>query len=70
MTDQPDFYVHGYSDHELRRLRDQSQTLGELLHHDTRYPSGRLVLEAGCGIGAQTVFLLKNSPDMRLISLD
>jgi SAM-dependent methyltransferase len=63
-------YVHGYSEREDQRLRDQSQTLAELLHHDTCYPAGSRVLEAGCGVGAQTVILAKNSPGARFTSVD
>ena len=65
-----DEYVHGYSGREHQRLRDQSQTLAELLHHDTLYPAGSRVLEAGCGVGAQTVILAKNSPKARFTSVD
>jgi SAM-dependent methyltransferase len=65
-----DGYVHGYSEREDRRLRDQSQTLAELLHHDTIYPAGSTVLEAGCGVGAQTLILAKNSPAARFVSVD
>lgn len=53
---EPD-YVHGYSPQEGARLMDQASTLAELLHFDTAYPAGSLVLEAGCGVGAQTVTL-------------
>jgi protein-L-isoaspartate O-methyltransferase len=63
-------YVHGYSARESERLSDQAQTLTDLLHHDTRYPAGSRVLEAGCGIGAQTVILAKNSPGAQITSLD
>ena len=42
-------YVHGYSKVEGKRLRDQSLTLAELLHHDTVYPAGSTVLEASRG---------------------
>jgi SAM-dependent methyltransferase len=63
-------YVHGYSDRENTRLRDQSQTLAELLHHDTVYPPGARVLEAGCGVGAQTVILARNSPAAQFTSVD
>jgi SAM-dependent methyltransferase len=63
-------YVHGYSADEAGRLIDQATTLTELLHHDTRYPDGSRVLEAGCGVGAQTVTLAENSPGARFISLD
>ena len=63
-------YVHGYSEREHQRLHDQSQTLAELLHHDTIYPAGSHVLEAGCGVGAQTVILARNSPEARFTSID
>ena len=63
-------YVHGYSSRESERLADQAQTLTDLLHHDTRYPPGSRVLEAGCGIGAQTVILAKNSPEAKITSID
>ena len=63
-------YVHGYSAEEGSRLTDQATTLTELLHADTRYPAGRLVLEAGCGVGAQTVILAANSPQAAFTSID
>jgi SAM-dependent methyltransferase len=63
-------YVHGYSARESERLADQAQTLTALLHDDTRYPAGTRVLEAGCGIGAQTVILARNSPGAHITSLD
>jgi ubiquinone/menaquinone biosynthesis C-methylase UbiE len=65
-----DEYVHGYSEREDQRLRDQAQTLAELLHQDTVYPAGSRVLEAGCGVGAQTVILAKNSPGALFTSVD
>lgn len=68
MTDHA--YVHGYSPRESERLADQAETLTDLLHHDTRYPAGSHVLEAGCGIGAQTVILARNSPDAVITSID
>ena len=63
-------YVHGYSERESARLLDQAGTLTELLHADTRYPAGASVLEAGCGVGAQTVILARNSPGARFTSID
>ncbi|MBI4962208.1 MAG: methyltransferase domain-containing protein [Desulfomonile tiedjei] len=63
-------YVHGYSDRECTRLLDQANTLTDLLHSDTIYPSGSRVLEAGCGVGAQTVILAKNSPGAFFTSVD
>jgi SAM-dependent methyltransferase len=63
-------YVHGYDWRENVRLQDQAGTLVELLHSDTSYPAGSSVLEAGCGIGAQTLTLARNSPDARITSID
>jgi len=63
-------YVHGRSDKEETRLFDQANTLAELLHHDTRYPAGDKVLEAGCGVGAQTIILSKNNPEVHFTSFD
>ena len=63
-------YVHGYSDRERTRLQDQANTLAELLHADTVYPPGSKVLEAGCGVGAQTIILAHNSPEARFTSID
>ncbi len=63
-------YVHGYDPRENIRLQDQATTLAELLHHDTIYPAGSRVLEAGCGVGAQTVTLARNSPEAQITSID
>lgn len=63
-------YVHGYDPKEILRLRDQASTLVELLHSDTAYPEGSSVLEAGCGVGAQTVPLATNSPKALFTSID
>lgn len=63
-------YVHGYSGRERERLGDQADTLVELLHSDTFYPSGSKVLEVGCGVGAQTITLAKRSPDATIVAMD
>src|SRR5918995_954979 len=63
-------YVHGYHPRENERLRDQAGTLVDLLHSDTAYPPGSLVLEAGCGVGAQTITLAQRSPQATFVSID
>ncbi len=65
-----DPYVHGYTPREAQRLGDQAGALSELLHHDTRYPAGAKVLEAGCGVGSQTRFLVAGSPGAWFTCLD
>jgi len=66
----PTRYVHGYNLTEAQRLQDQAKTLVELLHSDTVYPKGHTILEAGCGVGAQTVTLARNSPQALITSVD
>jgi SAM-dependent methyltransferase len=51
-------------------LQDQASTLVDLLHSDTAYPAGARVLEAGCGVGAQTVTLAQNSPQALITAID
>ncbi len=63
-------YVHGYSEREIERLVDQATTLSDLLHNDIQYSAGSSVLEAGCGVGAQTVTLVKNSPEALFTCVD
>jgi SAM-dependent methyltransferase len=63
-------YVHGHHPREHERLQDQAGTLVDLLHSDTAYPAGSTVLEAGCGVGAQTVTLAQRSPEARFTSVD
>lgn len=66
----PDSYVHGRTEREFGRLRYQAEKLAEVLQKDTRYQDGDLVLEAACGVGAQTVILSRNSPGARFVSVD
>jgi SAM-dependent methyltransferase len=63
-------YVHGYAAAESRRLDDQAATLEDLLHHDTAYLPGSVVLEAGSGVGSQTIPLLRRNPKVRLTCVD
>ncbi len=63
-------YVHGYSEREALRLYDQARSVQEFIHYDTAFPAGSRVLEAGCGVGAQTVTLAEKSPEARIVSAD
>ncbi len=63
-------YVHGYSNEESQRLSDQANTLNNLLHHDSVFHPPGLVLEAGCGIGAQTVIIAPKNPLCQFTSID
>ena len=63
-------YVHGYDAGANERLIDQAEALAELLHAGTRYPQESRVLEAGSGVGAQTITLATRSPGARFVSVD
>jgi protein-L-isoaspartate O-methyltransferase len=63
-------YVHGYTEREALRLNDQAATLDDLIHNDSIFHPGSLVLEAGCGVGAQTKIIAAKNPDSRFLSID
>jgi SAM-dependent methyltransferase len=65
-----DTYIHGYKPEENERLHDQASTLSDLLHVGTCFPAGSRILEAGCGVGAQTVLLGTRSPEANFVSID
>ena len=63
-------YVHGYSERETQRLYEQAEILEAIIHAGTRFGAGQHVLEAGCGVGAQTRLLLGHSPDAKYTCID
>ena len=63
-------YVHGYSSREAERLNDQADTLDELIHNDSIFAPDSLVLEAGCGVGAQTKIVAPKNPNTNFICVD
>lgn len=63
-------YVHGYSEKEAIRLADQANTLTELLHHDSIWCPGDRILEAGCGVGAQTRIIAAQNLLSNFVSID
>jgi len=63
-------YVHGYTEFEANRLNDQADSLATLIHHDSIWKAGSLILEAGCGVGAQTKTVAPQNPDCRFVSID
>ncbi len=63
-------YIHGYSEIEAIRLNDQADSLAALIHHDSIWEEGSLILEAGCGVGAQTKTVAAQNPNSQFISID
>ena len=63
-------YVHGYSQREAQRLNDQANSIAALLHYDSVWPVGSMILEAGCGVGAQTKIVAPKNNQSQFISID
>lgn len=63
-------YVHGYTEKEATRLYDQAVALVEILHHDSLWNAGSRILEAGCGVGAQTKIIAGKNPQSQFVSID
>jgi SAM-dependent methyltransferase len=63
-------YVHGYSAYESNRLHSQADSLADLLHHDSIWKKNSLILEAACGIGAQTKIIAPKNINSKFISID
>ena len=63
-------YVHGYTTRETQRLLEQSLILEDLLHTGTSFHPGERVLEAGCGVGAQTRILSRRNPEAMFTCID
>ena len=68
--DQLKSYIQGYSEEETNRLNDQASSIAELLHWDSSWPDGSTVLEAACGVGAQTRIISQKNPKTRFVSID
>ena len=65
-----DPYVHGYSAAEQVRLTRQANILAEFIHSQAGFPPASLILEAGCGVGAQTIQLASRNPQARFVAVD
>jgi len=44
--------------------------LDDIIHNDSIFPKDSLVLEAGCGVGAQTKIIATKNRDSNFISVD
>ena len=63
-------YIHGFSPEETTRLYDQASSIEQFIHWDSIWPEGSLILEAGCGVGAQTKFIAPKNPASKFIAVD
>jgi SAM-dependent methyltransferase len=63
-------YVHGYSAEEGERLNAQAGILAGFIHEKAIFMPGSRVLEAGCGVGAQTLQLARRNPKVEFVAID
>ncbi|HEU4779485.1 MAG TPA: methyltransferase domain-containing protein [Steroidobacteraceae bacterium] len=63
-------YVHGYSTEESERLVRQAGILSGFIHANAIFAPGSRVLEAGCGVGAQTIQLAQRNPQVQFVAID
>ena len=62
--------VQGYSTEEGERLNRQAGILSGFIHATAIFAPGSRVLEAGCGVGAQTLQLAQRNPRVQFVALD
>ena len=71
MSDTSNFpYLHGFSNEEQQRLRDQAQFNEFIIYQDIDFSSQKHILEVGCGVGAQTEILLRRFPELNITGVD
>ncbi len=63
-------YFHGYSKKEFDRLLRQAEFLSFKVFEGVNFKPGTIILEPGCGVGAQTRILLRKFPDIKIIAVD
>lgn len=70
MADLVNGYLHGYGDWEQDRLLAQNEVLARFIYDKLEFGSSRIVLELGCGVAAQMIYLLKRYPDVFILGVD
>ncbi|MEZ5173479.1 MAG: methyltransferase domain-containing protein [Bacteroidia bacterium] len=63
-------YFHGYNETEFKRLIHQAEFLSFKVFEHVDFKPGTVLLEPGCGVGAQTRVMLRRFPDLRIIAVD
>lgn len=63
-------YIHGFSKIEQLRLIEQANTLAPAVFDGLRFDESEMLLEVGCGVGAQTRQLLQRWPGLKITAID
>jgi ubiquinone/menaquinone biosynthesis C-methylase UbiE len=71
MTNKTEFpYLHGFSQKEQDRLRQQAAFAEYTVYQDVNFSQVKNLLEVGCGVGAQSEILLRRFPNLNLTGID
>jgi SAM-dependent methyltransferase len=63
-------YLHGFNKREQKRLIDQAEFLEPYVYQGIDLDFNRRILEAGCGVGAQTKILARRFPHLKIDGFD
>lgn len=63
-------YLHGFSDTEQQRLRNQAEFAEFTIFQNINFSNAKKILEVGCGVGAQTEILLRRFPKAHVTGVD
>ncbi len=63
-------YLHGYSEWEQERLLQQNDILAKYIYQRIDLHGKKRVLEVGCGVGAQMIYMLNKYPDLHITGLE
>lgn len=66
MTD----YIHGYTVKEQERLLLQNQHLSPFIYKNINLSGASNLLEVGCGVGAQMIYILRHYPNIHVTGVD
>jgi ubiquinone/menaquinone biosynthesis C-methylase UbiE len=70
-TNKSDFpYLHGFSETEQNRLRQQARFAEHTIYRDINLSNVKNLLEVGCGVGAQSEIILRRFPELNLHGID
>jgi SAM-dependent methyltransferase len=70
MSNQSINYLHGYKEEEQLRLMQQNDTLAKYIYERLNLSDITKILELGCGVGAQMIYLLQKYPKLQIIGVD
>lgn len=65
-----ELYIHGYSEEEQARLIAQNEVLAPYIYRRIELTGCRTLVEIGCGVGAQMMYLLGRYTDLHITGIE